>query len=473
VRRAAALVLGLVACRHADEDRDAWAPETSSSTGVDASSSGSSSAAGTSESSTGEPPQVDTSGDESSTGDGPMVAPFARYPAGRVHSPITGAVAMSLQTLRARGPAQADDVFMKVGASSDVSPSNLHCFATGEVDLDVHAALGGTLDVFLAGDAAGTTPFDRESLATQSGRSASWAIEGDPSPLVMELDAIAPGLAFVHYGTNDMGLGADPGAALPGFYESMSTLLDTLEARGVVPLIVGLTHRLDDEASNRWIATYNEVLRAMAQARQIPFVDIWWATDPLPGHGLGGDGLHLESFAGGPCIFTPEGLQHGYNVRNLIQLEALDRVELALADEALDDDALPPVEGEGSAASPFVIDVLPFLHDGDTTTAESIIDVHDCAPADESGPEVTYTLDLAEPTALRVIALDREGVDVDVHVRSGATCLVRDDSIVAGTFAAGPLELVIDSWSDGASAFPGQYVLAVVRCDDGDPACAG
>jgi len=476
VRRSSALVLGLlIACRGGDEhDDDAWAPETSggTSTGETGSDATTSTTDATSSTTVVDPTAVDTSADESSTGDGPQVDRFARYPSDRVHSPITGAVAMALETLRARGPALADDVFMKVGASSDVSSSNLHCFATGEVDLDVHDALGAALDVFLAGDADGTTPFDRESLATQSGRSASWAIDGDPSPLVLELDAVAPSLAFVHFGTNDMGLGSDPGAALPGFFASMSTLLDTLEARGVVPIIVGLTYRLDSESSNRWIASYNAVLRAMAQARQIPFVDAWWATDPLPGHGLGPDGLHLESYAGGPCIFTPEGLQHGYNVRNLIQLEALDRIELALDGEPPDDDVLPPVDGDGSAQMPLVVDVLPFLHDADTSTGTAVTELYDCDPADESGPELTYALELDAATALRVIALDREGVDIDVHVLAGASCIARDDAIIAGTFAAGSLQIVVDSWSDGATSFPGEYVLAVVPCDDGDPDCA-
>jgi hypothetical protein len=461
----------IAACR-GDETRDAaWSADASSSTSVDATDDTSTSSGSTT---TGD--VVDTSSegssDESSTGDVQEDDPFARYPGLRTHSPITPAVAMSLQQLRARGPGLADDVFMKVGASSDVSAANLHCFATDEIDLDVHAALGATLDVFLAGEAGDTTPFDRESLATQSGRSASWAIDGDPSPLVAEIDAVAPGLAFVHFGTNDMGLAADPGAALPGFFVAMSTLLDTLESRGIVPIVVGLTHRIDSASSNRWIATYNEVLRAMAQARQIPFVDIWWATDPLPGHGLGPDGLHLESYAGGACVFTPEGLQHGYNVRNLVQLEALDRIELAMAGEASDDDVLPPIDGDGSAAAPWLVDGLPFLHDADTSLGESAIDLYDCAPTDESGPERTYTLELATDTALRVVALDGDGVDVDVHVLSDTSCIARDDSIVAGTFAAGSLQIVVDSWSDGATDFPGRYVLAIVPCDDGDPDCA-
>jgi hypothetical protein len=480
MRRRVACALGIVgtACRPAGaSDEHAWSPETSSTdgtstgtvghdtgsddTGSDDTGSGDSSASSS-----------DDTGSDDTTGDPPEPAGPARY-GSTVHSPITAEVATMLATIRATDPDLADDVFMKVGASSDVSTANLHCFATDEVDLGAHASLGATLDVFLAGDAAGTTPFDRDSLATEVGRTASWAIDGDPAPLQLELDAVGPSLAFVHYGTNDMELGIDPGTALPGFHVALAELLERLEERGVVAILVGLTRRGDDPAADRWIATYNAVLRAMAQQRQIPFVDAYRAIDPLPGYGLGPDGLHLEAYPDGACIFSDEGLQHGYNVRNLIQLEALDRVTAALAGAPPDaDDGLPPIAGEGTAAEPWTIDALPFVHDADTTDAESLVDLYDCGASDESGPERTYALTLIEDTAVRIVALDREGVDVDVHVISSGTCLARDDELVSGTLTAGSWRIAVDTWSDGAIDYPGRFVLAVVPCDDGDPDCA-
>ncbi|MBL8943656.1 MAG: SGNH/GDSL hydrolase family protein [Myxococcales bacterium] len=454
-------------------DEHAWSPDTSStgptSTGRAEEDSG------TDGSSTAD--DSDASGDtgtDGTTGDPPEPAGPARYGL-TVHSPITADVAASLAAIRAVDPGLADDVFMKAGASSDVSVANLHCFATDEIDLGAHAELGATLDVFLAGDAAGTTPFDRDSLATEAGRTASWAIDGDPAPLQLELDAVAPSLAFIHFGTNDMELGIDPGAALPGFHTALAELLDRLEQRGVVAIVVGLTRRGDDPDADRWIATYNAVLRAMAQQRQVPFVDAHRAIDPLPGHGLGPDGLHLESSPDGACIFTEDGLQHGYNMRNLIQLEVLDRVTAALDEEPPDaDDGLPVLDGSGTAALPWTIDALPFVHDADTTDAESLVDVYDCGASDESGPERTYALTLTEDTAVRIVALDREGVDIDVHVISSpsSTCTARDDGLVSGTLAAGAWRIVVDTWADGASDYPGRFVLAVVPCEDEDPDCA-
>lgn len=472
VRVAGMVVLaGATACRSDGGADDAWEPTGSSSSGVADSSTSS-----TSIDTTGDAPSSssadETTDGESSTGDDPSAADRARYPSDRVHSPITAPLAARLVEIRAAHDEQADDVFMKVGASSEVSSSNMHCFAGTDYDLGDHAALAETLTSFVTGDAAGSTPFDRDSLATEVGRSASWAIAGDPSPLQLEVDAITPALAFVHYGGNDMGLGVDPGTALPGFYESMSTLLDRLETQGIVAIVVGLTRRGDDPDADRWIATYNQVLRALAQQRQVPFVDAWWAIDPLPANGLGPDGLHLRADPDGACLLDAEGLQYGYNMRNLIQLESLDRVEAALAGNAPDVDVLPPVQGDGSSAMPWAVDGLPFLHDADTREGASSVDVYDCSPSDRSGPELAYTLSLAEDTPVRIVLLDREGVDVDLHLLDDAgSCIGRDDRMLAGTLPAGTRRIAIDSWSDGAADYAGTYVLVVVPCDDGDADC--
>jgi len=168
-------------------------------------------------------------------------------------------------------------------------------------------------------------------------------------------------------------------------------------------------------------------------------------------------------------------------MRNRIQLEALDRIDAALFDGSIDydddddDDDLPPVAGDGSAAQPWIVDVLPFIHDGDTAMGEVRIDTSGCDDADQSGPERTYVLELSEPRALRIIALDREGVDVDVHVLADSeaeSCVARGDHMVAGTLGAGVWQIVLDSWSDGAIDSPGRYLLAVVPCDADDPQCA-
>jgi hypothetical protein len=87
---------------------------------------------------------------------------------------------------------------------------------------------------------------------------------------------------------------------------------------------------------------------------------------------------------------------------------------------------------------------------------------------------LSYGLDLAVDTPLRIVALDRAGVDVDLHVVSATSgaCAARDDDVVAGTLAAGEWRIVVDTWSDGAIDYPGEFVLVVVPCDADDPGCA-
>lgn len=432
-------------------------------------------------------PLADTSGTEttaasssSSTtgGDVPPAGP-ATYPADRVHSPITASVA---EGLRERvDPSLAADVFMKTGASTDVNANNLHCFAGDDVELGRHGALADGLAFWLAGDAAGTSSFDRESAATEAGRSAGWAIEGDPAPIDVEIDAIAPSVALVHFGTNDMELGVTPLTALPGFYEAMSELLDALEARGVVPVLVGLTRRGDDPDADRFIGLYNAVIRGMAQARQVPWLDAHLAIDPLPGHGLGPDGLHLEAYDLGACVLDRSGLDHGYNVRNLEQLVSLDRLRRVLVEDegALDDDepATAPPTGTGLAREPFAIATLPFADARDTAVdGTAAIDAWGgCSDSDESGAEIVYTLTVEQDAPVRIVALDRIGVDVDVHLL-GATvdpegCVARDDTALATTLQAGTHHVVVDTWAGDGAAHAGAYLLVVVPCDEGDPDC--
>jgi len=422
---------------------------------------------------------VDT-GSTADTGPVPLVGPVL-YPDDRVQSPITGWVASELQRVAGTGTGQVD-VFMKVGASSTVSSSTLACYAGDRVDLDrYHELLAHTWRFHLDGDAAGDTPYDRSTLAAKSGKTAAWVIDGSPSPLEDEIAAIDPSVAVIHYGTNDMGMGSTYESAMPGFYEAMAELLDGLIDDGIVPVVTGISHRGDREAADLWAETYNAVIRGMAQVRQVPFIDLHLAMDPLDDHGLASDGLHLNGYAEGDCVLTPEGLEHGYPMRNLIVLQALDRVAGALWEgDDPPDSAGALLGGEGSPARPFVIDDLPFADGRDTRdSAHRNLDAYSgCdSTADESGPELSYRFSLARETALRLVVLDQGSTDIDVHLLdetgSEAGCLARDDRAIAGTLAAGDYRVVLDSWVDsGGDVRAGEYLFVIQPCEPGDEDCA-
>ena len=403
----------------------------------------------------------------------------ARYPVDRIQSPITAWVAERLAEVAGADPERADDVFMKVGASGTVSSQFLKCFGTDSVDLaSLDEAQVQTRAHFLAGDAGGTDPFSRKTLAAKVGMSAVWAISGSPSPLEQELAAVNPRWALVAYGSNDMQLGTTYQSALWGFGANLTTLVDQLLGDGVIPVVSTIPRRLDVSAADLWVPTYNAVIRGIAQARQVPLVDLNLAFEGLPNKGISGDGLHGSAYAGGACVFTEAGLEAGYNTRTLITLEALARqLDVVVHGAGALDAALPALEGVGAPDEPIVIDGLPFSDVRDTSAwpwAE--LDGYACKPeADESGPEVLYRIELTETTAVRAIVLDRGDVDIDVHVldetATAAGCVARADGLVEATLGPGVWHFALDTFVSGGQPRAGEYIFVVHACPEGDGSC--
>ncbi len=324
----------------------------------------------------------------------------------------------------------------------------------------------------------------RKTLAAKSGMSAGWAISGAPSPIEQEIGAIAPSIALVHYGANDMQLGTTYQSAIWGFGDNLLDLVDILIDVGVIPIVHGIGMRTDAPTAYRWIDSYNAVIRGVAQARQVPYVNLGLALEDLPGFGLAGDGLHLNTWIGpdgaNACVFTPEALQQGFNMRNLQAVSALDVLRRTLHEE-------PPIEapvvtqGAGGPDSPFVIDSLPFTDLRDTTmSAFSNLSAYSGCDADqdESGSEYLYVLELSEETRIRAMVFDRGAVDIDIHLldetASEAGCLQRDHRIVQTTLPAGTYHFALDTFvNSGGTPLGGEFLFVVLRCEDDDPACDG
>jgi len=415
------------------------------------------------------------------------------YPANRVHSPLTGFVVDTMREIAASNSDLQNDVFMKVGASGTVSSSFLDCFASDDVLLDGRDDLQVTIDHFLGGNAndggssGPTTPFDRDTYAAEVGRTAKWAIGGSPSPGEQEITAIQPRFAIINYGTNDMQMGNTHGTALwteNFFYDSFTSLVDQVSDEGIIPILTGLNPRTDIPSADLWVPTYNAVVRGVAQSRQIPFIDLHLAVEPLPSHGLSSDGLHGNSYYSNgkkACYFTDEALQYGYNTRNLLTLESLDRIRQVAVGEsdALDVDGLF-LAGDGSAQDPFEIPTLPFTHVADTTLSENrnLSLYSGCgSESNESGPEFLYSLTLDRETALRAIVLDHAGADIDLHIldETGTEggCISRAHHMVEGRLPAGDYLISIDTWVSASSLeLTGEYLFVLIECDESDQDCS-
>jgi hypothetical protein len=393
---------------------------------------------------------------EGDVDDGP-----ARYHTDR-HSPLTADVAARLQALRAAHGELADDVFAKIGASNTVNTGFLTCFDGGSVDLGAHGALDDTRAFFAGGDAAGTSPYDRVSAAATVGWSAFHPLRaGDDgrAPVDVEVDALAPAYAVVMFGTNDI-----QQRNITRYADDLFALTDRLLARGVIPLLSSVPPRDDDAAADVEVPRYALVARMVAERQQIPFMDLNQALRPLAGHGLGGDGIHMNVDPRGGCRFDDGGLGFGFNQRNLLTLTALDRVRAAVDAGAVDDAVLPPRSGAWTQADPMRVDVLPFVAFGDTATStSSLTDSYACAPgADESGPEQFMAWRADAASRLHVLVFDQGDVDVDVHVVVAGACVDRDDKeVVVDVDAGADVSVVFDTYGGAAQA--GAYQVIVYR----------
>jgi hypothetical protein len=381
---------------------------------------------------------IDTARSDAVVVDGAMpVAGPVLYPLGHRHSPITAAVAARLAAIGRAS--SAANVFAKVGDSITASTSFVTCFDAG-YNMGAHGSLAGTRAFFAAGDAAGSTPYDRTSAAATGGWETSDVLAGSPCPLAEEESALSPLYALVMLGTNDNRYGRSPIA----YGQDLWTIVDDVIADGTIPILSTIPPVNGDPGTDARVPLFNLIVRAIAQGRQVPLVDFHDELLPLPSRGISDDGLHPTVSPSGACDLTSDGLQYGFNVRNLISLEALDRTRAALAGSPPDASA-PVRAGSGTHASPYLA-TLPLVDLGDTRTGDSGFSTA-CGAA--SGHAIVYRLDLAAPTTIGVYLIERGSVDVAVHLISGGAC------VSSTTVGPGVVDVVVDSRT------PGEYVLVV------------
>ncbi len=387
------------------------------------------------------------------------------YPADVVHSPITPSVADSLNTI-ASGVGKTDGIFMKVGGGTTASANFFTCLADPNNVMGLPLPLQGTATFFNTNMIGNETSFNRMSVAAMDGFAAADVLAG---PLMSEIDAISPRFAAVLLGTKELEL-AQPDTLFT-FADDLLAIVDALIAENVVPVLSTVPTRTMPAGAAIEVPRYNAVIRAIAQGRKVPLVDLNFALSGLMDKGVGMDGVDLTVALDGmmvaqPCLFDMVGVQSGYNQRNLITLESLDRAKQVVVDgAAAPDPAGPVLPGAGTLDKPFQIPGLPFVDM--RSTADSFSDAIDmyagtCVGADESGPEFIYELTINQPTTIRAFVFDRGDVDVDVHLLTqldAKTCVKRDDKLLQGPLQPGKYYLAIDTVG---TATAGEFALAVL-----------
>jgi len=121
----------------------------------------------------------------------------------------------------------------------------------------------------------------------------------------------------------------------------------------------------------------------------------------------------------------------------------------------------------GSPAEPppsTAIRNLPFRTRGDTRQGRNLNSRYSCAPnTNEGGPELFYTIDVpvAGVIAARLSNLGA-GVDVDVHIVVGDTCVSRGHWVASARVPAGRHRVIVDTWVDSSGrARSGAFDLEV------------
>ncbi|MET0594808.1 MAG: hypothetical protein ABW133_19055 [Polyangiaceae bacterium] len=427
------------------------------------------------------------------------------YPNDAIHSPITAPIAATLRRIAMTGASRNTHNFMKIGdpimGDALGSPNQViqgdffGCVESAAPikDLATYAALQTTIDYFRQGSIGGKTPFSHVSQCTRENLT-SWDLLSE-NLLPPEITLANPSLGFIMFGSVDIGNGGTFNPSPQGdwkkyrdYAQAMLDIEDALIAAGVVPVIFSMPPRLSNSAPVMQAATFVALTRAIAQGRQTPFIDFHLPLRKLTDLGLESDGLHITQYevGGGArnCVFTDEGLKHGYNLMNLLGLQALERVKQVVADGATSIDAsAPSIEGQGTVDAPFEVPSLPFsdLRDLGKATSKSFESYTGCGSSKESGGEYVYRVNLASPAKVRAIVIDRKGSPVAAHVYrlsspSAASCVMSQSSnpssggLSAGSLAAGMHYFAVDSPSVAAGKVA-EYMLVLIECDAADTTC--
>ncbi len=159
------------------------------------------------------------------------------------------------------------------------------------------------------------------------------------SALQTELRLTRPSFALVMFGTNDLGLDNDP----VGFRVRLTQIAEIAISLGVIPVL----STIPDNYTNGGlleprVPVYNEIIAEVAGSLDVPLWNYWAAMQPLPSHGMEAFGLHPDVYPAGGGFFTPDGLQYGFNVRNLTAVQVLDKLLTVVVYNGPADDAWPP-----------------------------------------------------------------------------------------------------------------------------------
>jgi hypothetical protein len=222
-------------------------------------------------------------------------------------------------------------VFSKLGDCMTENAYFLVTFADGDYDLGDYAHLQAVLDNY-SGVPARSGDWQADSLGTLSLAAtsgfniagpldATWAnpqwCRGGESPAACEYRVAQPSVALIMFGTNDVEY-TEP-EAYDFFLRTL--VIETLD-RDILPLLNTFPTRPENPEKSLLL---NQIVVSVALDYGLPLINLNLALADLPHHGVNPDDtIHLSVPADSRVdVFSPENLQAGFTVRNLVTLQAL------------------------------------------------------------------------------------------------------------------------------------------------------
>jgi lysophospholipase L1-like esterase len=216
------------------------------------------------------------------------------------------------------------DFFSKVGDSITAQQQYLRLFGQGVYNLyETYGYLQPVIDWFGTGS---PNSFAMQSYAAETGWTSASVLRpqaADPdclpseSPLTCEYRRNQPSIALIMLGTNDVGI-----LSSAEYDANMRRIVEITLQNGTIPVLSTIPPRLGFEDT---VYYYNLVVIQIALDYDIPLWNYWRAMVALPNWGLSTDGVHpsLPEFGVGSTDLSPENLQYGYPIRNLMALQVL------------------------------------------------------------------------------------------------------------------------------------------------------
>jgi hypothetical protein len=109
---------------------------------------------------------------------------------------------------------------------------------------------------------------------------------------------------------------------------NLDTIVQTSIDMGVIPVLSTIPENLWAPELSPRIAEFNGIIAGVASAHGVPLWNYWRAMEDLPNKGMSTDGYHpsVDPATGETAVFTADGLQYGFTMRNLTALMVLDAV---------------------------------------------------------------------------------------------------------------------------------------------------